>query len=228
MRAAATIGLTLLGISVVAATSLIAPLRNHLEKQRGSTAQQQSATAADRSERAETGPSIAETPAERARTEQARKLLSAALLLGAAATRNVSPAKLEPGEAETAAAAAEPPVADAHDNRRRILENIEASGTATGDWTNAAPAVFSAMKGSAPTELARHINVRHVECFEKACVADVSYADMATFEKAAPLFLENDAFDTWPGPRGRTAPEVVASGRVEVTWMLMNPNEGSL
>ncbi len=172
----------------------------------------------------------ADTPAERARTEKARQLLAAALAIGAAAQQRAlgqqtaAPSRPDGEKTEED----ERSVEDPHENRRLIVDSFVASGSTTAAWAQSAPKVFSALKGTVPANLARHIDLKHVECYEKGCLADVTYSDMDAFEKAASLFLQDDGFEGWPGPRGRTAPETVASGKVEVTWMLMNPGEGTL
>jgi hypothetical protein len=74
-----------------------------------------------------------------------------------------------------------------------------------------------------PQALADQVEVDAIECYKKACIAHMSYADMGTFEKTNPLFLRSDAFESWSGAKGRTAVEMSDSGRVEVTWLLMNP-----
>jgi len=214
--------------SAVIATVAVIGLRLHHGEPRAAVAQtpQRSTTATDRSDQPSAlERSIAESPAEHERTLQARRLLAAALVLGAAASQGVPPAQ---AAADPEARATEDSVEDPHENRRRIVDAFTASGNATGDWTQSAPQVFSGIRKSVPAELARHVDVRNVECYEKGCIADVTYSDMKAFEKSAELFLQDNAFESWPGPRGRTAPETMASGRVEVTWMLMNPNEGNL
>jgi hypothetical protein len=219
--------LSLVGGAVIATIAVIG-LRLHHVEARAAVAQtpQRSTTATDRSDQpAALERSIAESPAERERTLQARRLLAAALVLGAAASQGVPPAQ---AATEPEAKATEDSVEDPHENRRRIVDAFTASGNATGDWTQSAPRVFSGIRKSVPAALARHVDVRNVECYEKGCIADVTYSDMNAFEKSAELFLQDNAFESWPGPRGRTAPETMASGRVEVTWMLMNPNEGNL
>jgi hypothetical protein len=214
------------GSAVIATVALIG-LRVHNREQRAAVAQtrERPTTTPDRAdEPAPLARSTEESPAEQQRTLEARRLLAAALVLGAAASQGGPPVQAADPEAK----ATEDAVEDPHENRRRIVDAFTASGNATGDWTQSAPQVFSGIRKSVPAELARHVDVRNVECYEKGCIADVTYSDMKAFEKTAELFLQNDAFESWPGPRGRTAPETMASGRVEVTWMLMNPNEGHL
>jgi len=215
MRVITLLVLSLLGVSIVAIVTV-----NGVRRQRGAAepAGAGSAEATSSSDPAPTGP-LAETPAQRQRTEQARQLLAAALAIGAVAGKGPPPPV--DGGIEPADAGAEDP----HENRRLIVEDIASSGLVTSAWTRTAPAIFAGMKHAVPTNLARQIEIQRVECYEKGCVADVSYPDMNAFTTTDPLFLQDDAFESWPGPRGRTSPEVV-SGRVEVTWMLMNPNEG--
>lgn len=223
--------LPLVGGAVAMATVIGLRLRR---SERGATvAPIAELTIADRSDSLSPGAhSIVESPAQRERTLQARRMLTAALIMGAAASQGVPTAQVVSPESEET----EKPVEDPHDNRRRIIDAFVASGNASGDWTQSAPDVFAGIRKSVPADLARHVNVRQVECYEKGCIADVTYSDMAAFEKAAALFIQDDAFERWPGPRGRTAPETMSSGRVEVTWMLMNPkasvnaddNEGKL
>lgn len=128
-----------------------------------------------------------------------------------------------PAAAPPAPPATEPP-RDAHDNRARIVQDIVASGPTRGAWAHAAPDVLGGLRAVVPPPLMDRIELGAVQCYEKACVADVSYPDLDAFEQTNPLFLRNDAFDGWPGIKGRTAPEVVDTGRVVVTWMLMNPD----
>ncbi len=229
MNAEKRIRLSVFGSVVIAAVAVIG-LRVHHVAQRAAVSQasERTTTAPDRSDPSDHASaldrSIAESPAEHERTLQARRLLAAALVLGAAASQGPPSAQA----ADPGPQAPEDSVEDPHENRRRIVDAFTASGTATGEWTQSAPQVFSGIRKSVPAELARHVDVRNVECYEKGCIADVTYSDMKAFERSAELFLQNDAFESWPGPRGRTAPETMASGRVEVTWMLMNPNEGHL
>jgi len=213
--------LSLVGGTVIAMVAAIG-LRQRRIDRRATVAQTvEPTTIVDRSDSRSAGArSIVESPAERERTLQARRMLTAALIMGAAAAEGVPTAQVVAPESE----ATEKPVEDPHDNRRRIIDTFVASGNATGAWTQSAPDVFSGIRKSVPADLARHVSLRQVECYEKGCIADVTYSDMAAFEKAAALFLQDDAFERWPGPRGRTAPEIMASGRVEVTWMLMNPS----
>jgi hypothetical protein len=215
MKVIALLVVSLLGASIVAIVTVKGARR--LGGAAESTgAESEKATSS--SDPAPTGP-LAETPAQRQRTEQARQLLAAALAIGAAAGKGPAPAG--DGGIEAAEAGAEDP----HENRRLIVEDIASSGSVSSAWTRAAPAIFAGMKHAVPANLARQIEIQRVECYEKGCLADVSYPDMSAFAAADPIFLQDDAFEGWPGPRGRTGPEVV-SGRVEVTWMLMNPNEG--
>jgi len=216
--------LSLVGGAVITMATVIG-LGLRRSERRATVAQIAEPTAiADRADPPSAGEhSIVESPAERERTLQARRMLTAALIMGAAASQGVPPAQVVSPESE----ATEKPVEDPHDNRRRIVDAFVASGNATGDWTQSAPNVFAGISKSVPADLARHVSLRQVECYEKGCIADVTYSDMAAFEKAAALFLQDAGFDNWPGPRGRTAPETMASGRVEVTWMLMNPNENA-
>jgi len=225
MNAAKLLRLSVVGGAVIATVVVIGLRLHHGEQRAVAQTPERSATPTDRSDQ----PSalarfIAESPAEHERTLQARRLLAAALVLGTAASQGAPPAQAADPEARST----EDSVEDPHENRRRIVDAFTASGNATGEWTQSAPQVFSGIRKSVPAELARHVDVRHVECFEKGCIADVTYSDMNAFEKSAELFLQDNAFESWPGPRGRTAPETMASGRVEVTWMLMNPNEGNL
>jgi hypothetical protein len=219
MKVGRLLRLFLVGGTAIAMVAVVG-LRSRGSERRATAPLTHATTAARAASPSVGARSIAETPAERERTLQARRLLTAALIMGAASSQGVPPAQVVAPESE----AAEKPVEDAHDNRRRIVDAFVASGNATGSWTQSAPDVFSGISKSVPADLARHVNVRQVECYEKGCIADVTYSDMAAFEKAAALFIQDGAFERWPGPRGRTAPETMASGRVEVTWMLMNPS----
>src|SRR6185436_2181764 len=175
------------------ATVAVIGLRLHHGEPRAAVAQtpQRSTTATDRSDQPSAlERSPAESPAERERTLQARRLLAAALVLGAAASQGVPPAQ---AAADPEARATEDSVEDPHENRRRIVDAFTASGNATGDWAQSAPQVFSGIRKSVPAELARHVDVRNVECYEKGCIADVTYSDMKAFEKSAALFLEDNA-----------------------------------
>ena len=214
MKVITLLVLVLLGASIVAIVTVKGARRLRGAAEPAGSADEATSSAAP----AATGP-LAETPAQRQRTEQARQLLAAALAIGAVAAKGPTPAA--DGGIEPAEAGAEDP----HENRRLIVESITSSGSVTSAWTRSAPAIFAGMKHAVPAKLARQIEIQRVECYEKGCLADVSYPDMSAFTAADPIFLQDDAFEGWPGPRGRTSPEVV-SGRVEVTWMLMNPNDG--
>jgi hypothetical protein len=216
MKMVALLLLSLLGVSIVVILTLTGGRR---QRGAGEPAGSASAETGPTSAPAASGP-LADTPAQRQRTERARQLLEAALAIGAAVEKG--PPALDGGGEPAEAGAPDP-----HENRRLIVEDIASSGVTTSGWTRAAPAIFVGMKNAVPAKLARQIEIQRVECYEKGCVADVSYPDMNAFTTADPIHLQDGAFENWPGPRGRTGPEIVASGRIEVTWMLMNPNEGA-
>ena len=142
------------------------------------------------------------------------------LLKGAAVPLQASPTT--PGHNSTEPEAS--PVQDAHENRQRIVRDIIASGPTKDEWSRRAPVAFSNFMNAVPEGLADHIEVAGVLCYKKACMVAMSYSDMATFDKTNPMVLGSDAFQGWPGPKGRTAVEVLDSGSVEVTWLLMRPD----
>ena len=228
MKVGKVLLLSLVGGAAIAMVTVIG-LRPHRGERRATVAKTAEKTAewsatVDRSDPPDPhsagAHSIAESPAERERTLQAQRMLAVALTMGAAASQGVPPAEVvDPG-----AEATEKSIEDPHENRRRIVDAFIASGNATGDWTQSAPNVFSGIRKAVPADLAHHVNLRQIECYEKGCIADVTYSDMAAFEKASALFFQDGAFENWPAPRGHTAPETMSSGRIEVTWMLMNPN----
>jgi hypothetical protein len=229
MRFARARLVVVLGAAVVATASAIVLTSNGMRPRAAAVDTAEAPAAADVVDHHQSGASrsTVETAEQRERTERARQVLAAALALGASAqARSLPTGQAQPAsEGDPARQAPDDSVEDPHENRRLIVQDIAASGGATEAWTQTAPKVFAGMKDALSRRLAGQVSVRNVECYEKACIADVSYADMKVFDEAAALFLQDAAFERWPGPKGRTAPEPFPSGRVEVTWLLMNPNE---
>lgn len=109
------------------------------------------------------------------------------------------------------------------ESRAEVLQNLAASGPDHSTWTRSAAAVVTDLKRELSRELGRKLEFGKVACFTKGCAWDVVYESADAYESSAEGFWQNARLSSWSGVRARTQVETLDSGKVVVSWLLLNP-----
>jgi hypothetical protein len=144
--------------------------------------------------------------------------------------RGVMPPRVVPPPAQSAVAAAAASAAAfttrpllGGTTRKAIVEEIMESGPDESPWTQDAGLVIAEIQRELPSDLSNQVQFKEATCFDKACIADVVYANAAAYERCSPLFWSNPKLTGWPGIKGRTPVDTLESGKLVVSWLLYNP-----
>lgn len=98
------------------------------------------------------------------------------------------------------------------------LSRLRATGPAIGGWTATAFGVFDKWKTASPA--AGQVTFGEFACFAGGCTIKVTYKDRPAFETATQDFQDSEQFNSWQGPKFRSAPFQLESGSVEAVWIL--------
>jgi len=126
-------------------------------------------------------------------------------------------------EDKTAAGQEEPPPTLPGESRTEVVRSIAASGADHSPWTRSAAAVVIDLKRELPRDLGRKLEFSAIGCFAKGCTWDVVYDSQEAYESSSEGFWQNAKLSTWPGIRARTQLEQLETGKVIVSWLLLNP-----
>jgi hypothetical protein len=107
--------------------------------------------------------------------------------------------------------------------RQRIMDYLGKSRSSGERWTSDAAKVFSRWHAEA-VEAAAGTTFSRVECFEMGCTTTATYSDLRRYQVANQSLSDSDVFQNWPGPKYRSAPEVLTDGKVVVQWVLFRPD----
>ncbi len=116
------------------------------------------------------------------------------------------------------------PRMQAADVRQRTQSQLTRTGISYEPWTKNASAVFARWK-TASLKAEPGVVFSELRCFRSGCIATATYSDMTHYLQLSDAFSNSEEFQSWPGMKYRSPPELLPGGHVAADWILFRPEE---
>jgi len=130
------------------------------------------------------------------------------------------PAAVAPGEAGD-----QNPISREETHRQELEATMTAlaqSGPTTAAWTAPAKALLADWKRSAALS-DDDVALSDIRCFAAGCAITATHRDLGAFMNFNRGFAGSPAFMGWRGPKFRSGPRQLPSGKVDAVWVLYAP-----